>query len=114
MNRIDEIIKKVLSKTRSQKVKTQMELWIDYFNNNFTLPFETFCLGNDQTGEVKKGDTVIVTDRIYAYSEEGGLMVSATHKGKYAVFDLCYLKMRDTKHNNYYFLEAYHRWYASI
>jgi hypothetical protein len=114
MNKIDEIINTILSKTRSQKLKTQMELWIDYLNNNFTLPFETFCIDNDNTGEVKKGDTVIVTDRIYAYSEEGGLIVSTTHKGKYSAFELCYLKISDIKHNNYYFLEAYHKWYANL
>ena len=111
MDKINRIIKKVLSKTRSQNIKRQMEIWIDYLNENLIFPFEAIVLGDDITGEVKEGDIVVVNNSIYAYSEEGGIIVSSIHKGNYAYFELIDLEVRDRKSHNYYLVEAYRKWF---
>ena len=70
-----------------------------------------YTLADDVTGEVKNGDTVIVNGPICAYFRGGGIIVSATHKGNYAEFELHYLRVRDKTIHDFVLIEAYREWF---
>jgi len=111
MKNTDRIITTVLSKMRSQKTDRQMSVWVEHLDKDCSLPLEMYTLANDVTGEVKNGDTVIVNGPICAYLKDGGIIVSATHKGKYAEFELHYLRVKDKNSHDFVLIEAYRKWY---